>query len=161
MEALSSAQRSAPMWLNVDDVLARLPISRSSFWRLVSENLFPAPYYWGKTPLWTQADIGAFIDGCIARDDFSKDHALPAVTWDDVRKLLKGRAPQGLTNKQIAHHLNAEVADVSALTRLMSKAGILVCLRPIRFSGGVPNFYVYKTDEAPAHNGKNLSYFPR
>lgn len=141
---MTMAQRSAQMWLSVDDVLARLPIGRSTFWSYVKKGKFNTPHYWRGKPLWTQSDIGDFIDGTACRVELKS--TMDAVTWDSVKNLLDANALAGLTNKQIAHALNAYVEDVTVLTRLLAKAGEIKMFQPLRKGCGAPNFYCSKNE---------------
>ena len=54
-------QRTAQLWLTIDDVLKIIPISRTQFWKVVNEGSFSAPYLWNKGMLWTRSDVHDWI----------------------------------------------------------------------------------------------------
>jgi DNA-binding IclR family transcriptional regulator len=51
------------------------------------------------------------------------------VTWDRVLSYLQAGHPQSFTNRHIANALNADMTDVSQLTRLLAKAGDICMYR--------------------------------
>lgn len=139
---IPNAERSAQLWLTVDDVLERVALSRSSFWRKVMDCTFPAPYMWKGTPLWTQADLRDWINQCVRGNRAPVSERTP-VTWDSIAELMRSKSPAGFTNKQIAHLLDAEEADTMCLTRIMAKAGVLASFQPTSNSPAAPKFYTY------------------
>ena len=48
-----------------------------------------------------------------------------AATWDAVLMAVRQGGARGVTNQQIANQLVLEIADVTALTRLICKAGLI------------------------------------
>ena len=138
-------ERVSQMWMNVDDVLKRLPVSRSQFWQLIKRKEFPAPHYHHKTPLWSQRDLAAFIERRVRELPTPTSSAVP-VTWALIAALMRDSYPSGLTNKQIAFSLGADYADVASLTRIMAKAGELSAFNPTRIGNGGPLFYTAKSN---------------
>jgi len=142
MESFTAAQRSSQLWLNIDDVLSHVPVSRAQFWKMIKEGSFPSPYRWKKTPLWTQADIRDWINKQAQRVAPPKSDKTP-ITWESVAEYMKKMAPRGITNRQIAHALNADITDTTNMTRMMAKAGVLLLFKPVRGGSGEPNFYIF------------------
>lgn len=146
MRELPPALRSAQMWLNVDDVLAIVPIGRSTLYDLLTKDAFPKPYHWNHRPLWSQKMIHDWIrekseNGSAKQAEIPVSNQTP-ITWTKVAKLLKKNAPRGMTNRQIANYLNGAYADVCCLTRIMAKAGVLLVVKPL------PSFgYFYTFNE--------------
>lgn len=140
-------ERVSQLWLTVDEVLERIPMGRSWLWKQIEDGLFPAPYMWKGTPLWTQADVREWI--CRAADGTAQPKSgkgKAPITWDAVERLLREKAPAGFTNREIANMLNAEQSDTTMLTRLMAIAGVLSVFKPIRNGSGAPNFYTIAID---------------
>jgi DNA-binding MarR family transcriptional regulator len=50
-------------------------------------------------------------------------------TWDDVLEVVNKSGQRGVTNRQIAEPLNTDCMDVSQLTRLLTKAGLITFRR--------------------------------
>lgn len=55
----------------------------------------------------------------------SINHPKGAATWDAVLLAVRQGGARGITNQQIANQLLLDLADVSALTRLICKAGLI------------------------------------
>jgi predicted DNA-binding transcriptional regulator AlpA len=138
---LTRAEIQSQLWLNIDEVLKIIPISRSKFWSMIDNDQFPLPYLFRGTPLWTRADIKKYIDE--TSDTYSSPKSKKPVTWDSILSLMRKVNGYGMTNKEIAHNLKADEVDVTQLTRLMWKAGVLTKFQPIREGAGSPNFYVF------------------
>lgn len=142
LSALAPSVRSAQLWLGVDEVLGRIGLSRTTFWKLINEGSFPPPYYQRNRAIWPQSDVDTWIAARIAEEPLQIGVTFIPVTWASIESLMKAKSPAGLTNLQISHLLNADNADVSALTRLMAKAGVIVKLPP-HAAHGSPLFYVH------------------
>jgi predicted DNA-binding transcriptional regulator AlpA len=139
---IPAAERTSQLWLNVDDVLERVAIGRSSLWAQVADESFPAPYMWKGTPLWTQGDVRDWIVERVRGTAQPKVKGT-AVTWELVETLLRTKFPAGYTNRQIAHLLDCDMVDVTNLTRLMAKAGVLSSFSPMGNRAGSTKFYTY------------------
>lgn len=64
------------------------------------------------------------------------------ITWGMVENYIKSQWPNAVTNRQISECFNADDQDVSALTRIMAKADIILMYRA-EFFEYRPNFYIY------------------
>lgn len=106
----------------------------------------PGDISMGDREAWSIASIDKWID------DHRKSSAKRrAVTWDIVEIYFRHAGDRLITNKHLAYALNAHLPDITALTSLMAKAGLLVAQRFIGAGPGKPIFYSWKgVDKKPA-----------
>jgi len=153
MQSLPASVRAGQLWCDIDDVISRLGIARSTLWLWVKKGDFPPPYQWRGRALWTQADVRQFIADATAASAETPTHSRQPVegksslTWNAVLELMRERSPGAFTNREIAHLLNADQQDVSNLTRLMARAGELRVYRPLYNANGGLHFYTLAVDD--------------
>lgn len=68
-----------------------------------------------------------------------------AATWDAVLEYVLNAPPGGVTNRQIATGLSLDLSDVTALTRMIVKAGEIRRMR--HHLGGVGSASVFSAPE--------------
>ena len=125
MNELQPHEISKKMWLNIDEVIKAIAISREKLWILVKNGNIEKPYSYKRSALWPSDEIQEFIQQCKKETiDLSKpSQDETPITWDMVVDILTSNG--NMTNRNITDELNSNIMDVSSLTRIMTKSGII------------------------------------
>lgn len=128
MSDLPPEQRGNIFWLTVDDITTMLCISRTTLWGWVKNETFPYPFKWRGKIFWPKEEVESFIKDRVDNKPVEQKK-YNAITWDEVKALVESKSYGLITNAQIAEELEADTLDVTHLTRLMAKAGVLDMVR--------------------------------
>lgn len=127
MEGLSPSEISGKLWLSGKDVAEITTLSLSTIMNFISKGDFPRPYKMrGSKRVWCPDDVNKWL-ASLSTEWHGKDNGFTPVTWDSIKAVFK--KGDNMSNEDIASIINADVIDVQQLTKLMERAGELICMR--------------------------------
>lgn len=121
INTLSTAEIAARTWLSIKDVIKATTLSESAIYSYVATGDFPKPYK-GVNAAWDVGDVNGWL--LSLTNTWESSAKFKPVTWSAIKTLFDKFV--FLSNADIASMLDADVKDVSVLTKLMEKAGELL-----------------------------------